>query len=261
MSLDPFDLGLFETERAHRRLTLGSPASWLEHTESTNDDALSAAKKGAPHGALFGAETQSRGRGRRGSEWLSAPGAGLWFSLLLRPRLNAELAPLLALCAGLAVREVAAARVTASVLVKWPNDVLAAGKKLAGVLVESQVSGQRIGSVVVGIGLNVEQHEFPKDLADFATSLALLEASRREREPLLAALLGGLELRLAALESGKLQNILSELRSHDALLNRRLRVDDLEGTGAGIDDTGRLLLRTATGELRPIVSGHVTLAR
>jgi BirA family biotin operon repressor/biotin-[acetyl-CoA-carboxylase] ligase len=261
MSFEAFDLGLFETERAHRRLTLGSPASWREHTESTNDDALSAAKQGAPDGALFGAETQTRGRGRRGSAWLSAPGAGLWFSLLLRPTLNAELAPLLALCAGLAVREVVAARVTASVLVKWPNDVLAAGRKLAGVLVESQVSGQRIGCVVVGIGLNVEQLEFPNGLAELATSLALLEASRREREPLLAALLGALELRLAALESGKLETILSELRNHDALLHRRLRVDELEGTGAGIDQAGRLLLRTPTGELRSVISGHVTLER
>jgi len=115
--------------------------------------------------------------------------------------------------------------------------------------------------VVIGIGLNVEQLEFPEELSELATSLALLEASRREREPLLAALLGGLELRLAALESGKLETILSELRSHDALLNRRLRVDELEGTGAGIDDTGRLLLRTESGELRPVISGHVTLAR
>ena len=261
MKLDPFDLGLFETERARRRLTLGSPVSWPDQTESTNDDALAAAKKGALHGSLFGAETQTRGRGRRGSAWHSTRGAGLWFSLLLRPRLRAEVAPLLALCAGLAVREVVAARASAEVQVKWPNDVLADGLKVAGVLVESQISGQLVSSVVVGIGLNVEQLEFPPDLARIATSLALLEASRREREPLLAGLLGALELRLGMLEIGNLGGILGELRSHDALLDRRLRVDDLEGTGAGIDDAGRLLLRLPSGELRPILSGHVTFAR
>lgn len=260
MKLDPFDLGLFETERARRRLTLGSPVSWPDQTESTNDDALSAAKKGALHGSLFGAEAQTRGRGRRGSEWHSTPGAGLWFSLLLRPRLRADVAPLLALCTGLAVREVVAARATATVLVKWPNDVLADGRKIAGVLVESQVSGQHVGSVIVGIGLNVEQLEFPPELTNVATSLALLEASRREREPLLAGLLGALELRLGMLEMGNIGGILGELRAHDALLDQRLRIDELEGTGAGIDDTGRLLLRLPTGELRPIISGHVTLA-
>jgi BirA family biotin operon repressor/biotin-[acetyl-CoA-carboxylase] ligase len=261
MKLDPFDLGLFETERARRRLRLGSPVSWPEQTESTNDDALAAAKKGALHGALFGAETQTRGRGRRGSDWHSTPGAGLWFSLLLRPRLRAEVAPLVALCAGLSVREVVAARASASVLVKWPNDVLADGLKVAGVLVESQVSGQQVSSVVVGIGLNVEQLEFPPELGGVATSLALLEASRREREPLLAGLLGALELRLGMLEIGNVGGILAELRNHDALLDRRLCVDDLAGTGAGIDDAGRLLLRLPSGELRPIISGHVTFAR
>jgi len=88
-----FDTALFERESAARGLTLGRPSHWRDQTQSTNDDALAAAKAGAPHGAVFGAEAQSRGRGRRGSEWLSAPGAGLWFSLLLRPALSAEQAP------------------------------------------------------------------------------------------------------------------------------------------------------------------------
>jgi BirA family transcriptional regulator, biotin operon repressor / biotin---[acetyl-CoA-carboxylase] ligase len=254
-----FDSARFEAERASRRLTLGRPLSWREVTQSTNDDALAAAKRGAPHGALFGAEAQERGRGRRGSEWVSAPGAGLWVSLLLRPELSPELAPGLSLCAGLAVREAVAARVAEKVLVKWPNDVLAGGHKLGGILVESQVTGARFGSVVIGIGINVAQTAFPDVLSKIATSLALLSARDANREQLLADVLSQLEVRLERLASQGMPGIAQDLRPHDALLGRRLRVDSLDGTGSGIDDAGRLLLRKQDGQIEALVSGHVEL--
>ncbi|HKY35738.1 MAG TPA: biotin--[acetyl-CoA-carboxylase] ligase [Polyangiaceae bacterium] len=254
-----FDVARFEADRAARGLSLGSPVSWLETTESTNDDALKAAKAGARHGALCGAETQSRGRGRRGSEWHSEPGAGLWFSVLLRPQLTAEVAPALSLCAGLAVREAVASRSAAQVAVKWPNDVLAGGRKIAGILIESQVIGQQLRGVVVGIGLNVEQRAFPSELVGVATSLALLEARDRAREPLLVDVLAGLEARVARLEAAGVSSISEEVRQHDALLGKRLRIDEREGIGAGIDDTGHLLLRTDAGLVEAISSGHVQL--
>jgi BirA family biotin operon repressor/biotin-[acetyl-CoA-carboxylase] ligase len=253
-----FDVERFEAER---RGALGQPITWRETTESTNDDALAAAKAGAPHGALFGAEAQARGRGRRGSEWLSAPGAGLWFSLLLRPELSAEATPGLALCAGLAVREAVAQRLAVPVTVKWPNDVWAGERKLAGVLVESQLSGARISSVVVGIGINVEQREFPPELTHIATSLALLEASARDREQLLADVLVAFEARLALLQTGGMRALADELRRHDALLDLKLSVDGREGVGVGIDDAGRLLLRLGDGTVEPQLSGHVQIVR
>lgn len=254
-----FDSARFEAECVERKLGLGLPVSWQDETQSTNDDALAAAKAGAPHGASFGAETQTRGRGRRGSEWLSAPGAGLWFSLLLRPELSAELLPGLSLCAGLAVRAAVAARVAAPVLVKWPNDVLADGRKLAGILVESQVNGAKIASVIIGIGINVTQTAFPEALANIATSLALLSASPAGREELLADVLAHLETELTRLASQGLAGLAEALRPHDALLGRRLRIDALEGTGSGIDTAGRLLVRQANGPIVPVLSGHVEL--
>jgi BirA family biotin operon repressor/biotin-[acetyl-CoA-carboxylase] ligase len=256
-----FDLARFEAERSQRKLALGSIVTWRDETESTNDDALGAAKAGAVHGALFGAESQLRGRGRRGNEWLSPPGAGLWFSVVLRPELRPELTPALALCAGLAVREALARRVCASVLVKWPNDVLVEQLKLAGVLVESQLNGSEVTSVVVGIGINVEQREFPAPLASIATSLALLDAVDRDRDraELLADVLQGLELRLPLLRSQGVRGIAEELRRQDALRGARLRVDGREGVGAGIDDEGRLLLQVGQGAPEPQLSGHVEL--
>lgn len=259
MSEDGFDIARFESEREARGLTLGRPLSWQPETQSTNDDALAAAKNGAPHGAVFGAETQTRGRGRRGSEWVSTPGAGLWFSLLLRPDLAAELAPGLALCAGLAVREAVAARVSATVAVKWPNDVFADGRKVAGILVESQISAAKLGSVVIGIGINVAQKAFPESLSSIATSLALLSASTLDREELLADVLIDLETSLEHLATRGMPAIAEALRPHDALLDRRLRIDGVQGVGAGIDASGRLLLRTDLGQLRPIAAGHVEL--
>jgi BirA family transcriptional regulator, biotin operon repressor / biotin---[acetyl-CoA-carboxylase] ligase len=257
--MSSFDAARFEAECAAQRLELGRPVSWQDETQSTNDDALAAAKSGAPHGALFGAETQTRGRGRRGSEWLSEPGAGLWFSLLLRPELSPELLPGLSLCAGLAVRAAVAARVSAPVLVKWPNDVWAGGRKLAGILVESQVAGAKIASVIIGIGINVTHTAFPESLASIATSLALLSASATGREQLLADVLRHLETELARLKNQGLGGVADALRPHDALLGRRLRVDELVGVGSGIDSAGRLLLLKTDGQLEPVLSGHVEL--
>ena len=259
MSEPAFDKVRFEAEARTRGLSFGRPLTWQDETQSTNDDALVAAKSGAPHGAVFGAEAQTRGRGRRGSEWLSAPGAGLWFSVLLRPQLSPEQAPALALCAGLAVRAAAATRVAANVGVKWPNDVLAGGRKLAGILVESQISGARLGGVIVGVGINVTQQAFPDALSNIATSLQLLSANALGREQLLADVLSQLQALLGRLEADGMASIAEALRPHDALLGRRLRIEGVEGCGAGIDEAGRLLLRSDAAELRPIAAGHVEL--
>lgn len=259
MSASSFDAALFEAEAATRGLALGRNVSWQAETESTNDDALAAAKDGAPHGCLFGAETQRRGRGRRGSEWLSTPGAGLWFSLLLRPELRAELLPGLALCAGLAVRSAVATRVAAPVLVKWPNDVLAGGQKLAGILVESQLSGAQATSVVVGIGINVAQSAFPEPIAGIATSLLRLGAGELGRERLLADVLQAFEAELGRITTHGMAAVAEALRPHDALFGRRLRVGTVVGQGAGIDASGALLVQSDAGALQTVVSGHVEL--
>lgn len=254
-----FDLASFESERGALGVELGHVASWRDVTHSTNDDAAAAAKSGAPHGALFGAEAQTGGRGRRGSEWVSTPGAGLWFSVLLRPSFTAELAPALALSAGLAVRAAVAPRVSARVAVKWPNDVLADGRKLAGILVESQLSGARIASVVIGIGINVTQAEFPPPLSATATSLAKLGAAELGRERLLADVLGELGRELGRLELSGMAGVAEALAPHDALLNRRVRVDALVGRGAGVDPSGRLRLRLDDARVELVTSGHVEL--
>jgi BirA family transcriptional regulator, biotin operon repressor / biotin---[acetyl-CoA-carboxylase] ligase len=255
---------VFQTERfralaRERRLGLGAPLVVSESTGSTNDDAMSAARGGAVHGATFVAEAQTAGRGRRGSAWLSPPGENLTFSLLLRLQAPPERAAAFPLAVGLAVREVAAERVPVRVEIKWPNDVLAAGRKLAGVLVESQVSGGRLEALVVGIGLNVGSRQLPEEIREIASSLALLGAARIEREELLVDLLVALERRARDFSRGGLGSMLEDLRMHDALRGRTIEVDGARCIARGITDDGALLVEDSSGAVRGVVSGTVRL--
>lgn len=258
-SAAPFDVERFAAERAARGLRLGAPLAWRDITASTNDDALAAAARDEPHGAVFGAESQERGRGRRGSSWHSPPGAGLWFSVLLRPQLAVDQGAGLPLAVGLSVCDALRERVDALVQVKWPNDVLADGRKIAGVLVESQVRGERFISAIAGVGLNVALTALPNELSETATSLARLGAADLRREPLLADVLIRLERYLELLELSGTAAIAAELRERDALFGRRVRIDGQAGIAAGVDAAGRLLLAEESGATTAFVSGHVLI--
>lgn len=253
-----FDTQRFETLRALRHLVLGEPLVFMERTTSTNDLALDAADRGAPHGATFVADLQTKGRGRHGHTWTSPPGENLTFSILLRPTVDAPRANGLALVVGLAVRAAAARRVpAAAVAIKWPNDVVVGTKKLAGVLVESRLRGSRLDAIVVGVGLNVHMRSLPDDIRGIATSLALLGDPDPNREAALADVLSELEPRLDAFSASGLEPLLLELREHDALAGASIVAGGVRGTGAGIDADGALLIRDESGETIRVTSGAV----
>lgn len=254
-----FDAERFRLESRPSRPPLGRPLLYLPVTGSTNDDALLAARSGAPHGSVFVADEQTKGRGRRGNAWLAAPGESLLFSVLLRPKLELAQSSALTLAIGLGLRDVVAGLVPGNAQIKWPNDLYVDGKKLAGVLVESILQGDQLRAVVVGVGLNVLTTQFPEEIAERATSLALLGSSSLDRESLLRALLAAMANRVEAFEQGGIEALHEELNSADALRDRRLRVDSREGTGGGIDAQGRLLLRDAAGVEHAILSGTVEL--
>lgn len=254
-----FDSARFQALRQARGVSLGATLSWVAETGSTNDDAMEAARAGADHGATFVADAQTRGRGRRGARWASPPGENLLCSVVLRPELSPERAGTLTLAVGLAVREVAAARIPGPVLIKWPNDVLVGDAKLAGILLESQLEGGRVAALVVGVGLNVAMRELPEELVGIATSLALSGDPSPSREDVLVELLAALDKRLGVHEREGLAPALAELAAHDALLGRRVRVDRIEGTAAGIASDGALLIRADDGEEQRVRSGSVEL--
>jgi BirA family biotin operon repressor/biotin-[acetyl-CoA-carboxylase] ligase len=222
-------------------VTLGLPRLHLRSVDSTNARARTLAEAGAPHGTLVTAGEQTAGRGRQGRRWITPPGVALAVSLILR-----EFDDLLPLRAGLAVADVAgpAARV------KWPNDVLLNGRKVAGVLAEARAPGW----AVLGIGLNValDPATLPPELADVAGTLGRPPSAL---EPALAELLAALELRLAAPAAATL----AALRERDALLGAAIAWAGGEGIGAGIDGTGALLVRLADGSTEALAAGEVHL--
>lgn len=253
-----FDALRFERLRAGSGLGLGSPLTALEVTASTNDDALEAARAGAPHGATFVADHQTEGRGRRGRTWHAEPGEALLFSVVLRPELEPARLGLLPLTVGLAVRaavaELLPPEFASSTRVKWPNDVWVDGKKISGVLAESRLGGA--GTLVVaGVGVNVATRHFPAELERTATSFARL-GSAPDREAVLAGVLASLELRLGTLSRAP-DEIVAELRRYDGLNGRRVRVDGTDGIARGIDAEGRLTLQLCNGNLTEILSGHL----
>jgi BirA family transcriptional regulator, biotin operon repressor / biotin---[acetyl-CoA-carboxylase] ligase len=219
----------------------GTPRLHLRLTDSTNSRARELAAAGAPHGTLVTAAEQSAGRGRQGRTWTAPPGRALLCSVVVRGP-----GELLSLAAGVAVAEVAGP----DALVKWPNDVLLAGRKVAGILVEGRPQD---GWAVVGVGLNVavRDADFPPELRDTAGTLDLgIEAI----EPTLSRLLDELGRWLPA----SAEAVLAAIRGRDALREQTVTWAGGRGRAIGIDDGGRLVLDTEYGR-RALDSGEVHL--
>lgn len=224
--------------------------------DSTNAEALRLASAGAPAGTIVVADTQTAGRGRRGRAWWSEPGTALLASWLLRPGLDPERLPLLSLLAGVAAARAASAAGGIAVRLKWPNDLVVDERKLGGILSESD--GQ--GAVVVGLGLNVRQTEFPDDLAASATSIVGAGGRTPSRAWVLAATLSSFGARMAAPEE-----VLDDYRAMCVTLGRSVRVelsfgDAAEGKAIDITTSGALIVEGASGS-RVVPSGDVVHLR
>ena len=220
---------------------LGAPRVHHRRTDSTNARGRELAAAGAPHGTLITAGEQTAGRGRQGRTWSAPPGRALLMSLVLR-----EWPRLLPLAAALAVADVAREATT----IKWPNDVLLDGRKLAGILVEGR---SQEGWMVLGIGLNValRPDDFPSELRDTAATLGRDPA---EVEPALQELLGALDEWLSVPHD----DVVVAFRARDALAGREVSWADGSGVAEGIDGDGRLLVR-AGDELVTLDAGEVHL--
>ena len=227
---------------------------FLMACESTNDELLRLAERGAPAGTLVVSEVQSSGRGRLGRSWLSEPGQGLLFSFLARPQLPPEIAVTLPLVAGLAVTLALRALGVAAGL-KWPNDVLLGDLKVCGVLCEAQTSARGIEGIIIGIGINTGA--VPEAVAYRATQVPGV----LNRLALLAQILKRFEGLYERWEKQGLAALRAELDQCDCKVNLPITVKlsdtPLEGISRGIREDGALLLETATGEVMPIVCGEI----
>lgn len=253
-----FDVPQFLALLRSRGCSLGEPFSYSSETASTNDLARDAAREGAVSGATFLADAQTAGRGRRGRQWLTEACEGLLFSFILRPQLDASRLSMLTLSVGLGVQTALAELCTVALRIKWPNDVLADQRKLAGILVEAQSTQDGRTHVIVGVGINILGKAFAPELAGRATSLALL-GGQCCREEALVRVLQGVEHWLQKLDSGNVSAVVAALRERDALFDRHVKVDGVAGVARGIDADGCLLLETAAG-VRAVRAGTVEWA-
>jgi BirA family biotin operon repressor/biotin-[acetyl-CoA-carboxylase] ligase len=211
--------------------------------DSTQSHALHLAEAGVPDGTVVVADVQTAGRGRRGRGWAADAGTSLLCSIVVRPRLATAALPLVSLATAVAVAETLVAHEVAA-RIKWPNDVLARGRKIAGILLESRLGVDTV--VVVGIGVNLAQHTFPVDLAEHATSVWL----ETGQAPAVGAFLDALLARFAAwrqcLEGHGFASVRERWRALSATLGTTVSIDGIRGVARDLDTEGRLVVDDGT---------------
>jgi BirA family transcriptional regulator, biotin operon repressor / biotin---[acetyl-CoA-carboxylase] ligase len=236
------------------RAAVGPAIVRVGRVDSTQSVAFALAADGAPDRTVVLADSQAAGRGRRGRAWLDEPGGSLLVSVLLRPALPPAQLPMLSLAAGLAVADALDEATGVAARLKWPNDVLVDGRKIAGILLESRLGTTPL--VVLGIGVNLAQRTFPPILQERATSVVRETGRIVEREAVLAALLRALDRHRDALEHGKLAQVLDGWRARSATLGRTVSVDGVQGIAVDVDDDGALLVDDGTRRRR-VVAGEI----
>lgn len=234
-----------------------------EVVDSTSRLAIDLAREGAPEGTAVVAERQTAGRGRLGRTWESPARLNLYLSVILRPEIPPAEVPRIALVAAIAVAEAIERTSALEPSIKWPNDVLLGGRKAAGILTELEAEADRVRFVVLGIGvnLNATREDFPPELRDKATSIAVEKGHPVDRAAFAAALLARLDEDYDELLVRGFGGLRARYEARHALAGRRVTVAGargIEGTVLGIDEEGALLLETDRGVER-VFSGEVTL--
>jgi BirA family biotin operon repressor/biotin-[acetyl-CoA-carboxylase] ligase len=247
--------------------TVGRDIRVFEETTSTNDVAEKLARDGVKEGVTVFAEAQTRGRGRLGRKWLSPKGKGLWFSVLLRPKLRPEAATQLNIATATALARAIRSQADLRAEIKWPNDILVRGRKVAGILTELSAELDTVRHVVVGIGVDVNlgPSDFPSTLVGLATSLRMELGRPLDRAALAAAILRELDQDYARVAGGGFEGVADEWEAQCATLGHEITIQvgerRLQGRAESLDASGALLLRTHHGHLERISGGDVTLER
>lgn len=244
----------------HRATTwLGRDVRLFDSVDSTNTIARELAREGAAHGTVVIAESQARGRGRLGRGWVSPPRLNLYVSIVLRSGLPAARLAEIGLMAGVAACDALAE--WCSTKIKWPNDILSEGRKVAGILAETEGEG----ALVLGIGVNVNATaaDFPPELRDKAGSIRMATGNVVDRGRVAARLFNALELWHDRLCRDGFASVAAAWRARTDLIGRTIRVQEpaaeVRGEVLGLDDDGALRLRLADGTVHRVVSGDVTV--
>ena len=242
----------------------GSNVMYYDETDSTNNRAKEEGDNKAPNGTLFVADMQVAGKGRRGRVWQSPAGSSIYMTILLYPQLSPLKAPQLTLVMAIAVAEGIKTVTGLDTKIKWPNDIIVNGRKICGILTEMSTEIDYINHVVIGVGINVNQDEFPEDIQRTASSLKIELGHRVKRSELIAAIMKSFEKNYEIFMETKDLSGLQELYNSMLVnLDRDVKVlepgNEYEAHALGINKTGELIVRTPKGEEKEIYAGEVSV--
>jgi BirA family biotin operon repressor/biotin-[acetyl-CoA-carboxylase] ligase len=239
----------------------------FHETTSTNDVVEKLARDGVAEGAVVFAESQTKGRGRLGRKWVSPPGLGLWFSVLLRPKLRPTAITQITIIAATATARALRSLTSLPIEIKWPNDLLVRGRKLMGVLTELSAEVDTVKHVTLGIGVdvNLPATALPSELRKIATSLRIETEHVWQRAEVAAAILRELDADYRRIRLGQFRAVADEWEANCATLGENVTVSigdrKIPGRVEALDDDGALLLRTQHGRLERIIGGDVLVER
>ncbi|GAB2692134.1 biotin--[acetyl-CoA-carboxylase] ligase [Paenibacillus thermoaerophilus] len=245
--------------------TIGRSWKLLETVESTQTVAQQWVQDGAKEGSIVLAEQQTSGRGRMGRQWHSPIGKGIYMSMILTPRVPMTLLPQITLLTAVALCRTMRKQTGVDAGIKWPNDILAGGRKVSGILLESSAEDERIRHVIAGVGIsvNLEASDYPEELRAIATSLRIESGKTVDRAEFLAAFLNEFETLYDAYHRDGFGPIRSLWEALSVTLNRPVAVNGpqgtIEGVAEGLDDLGALLVRKPDGTLERVMSGEIPI--
>lgn len=253
--------------RLPKQRTVGRDIRVFQETTSTNDVVEKLARDGVKEGVVVFAESQTKGRGRLGRKWVSPAKQGLWFSVLLRPRLRPAEATQLTVAAATALARAVHSQTSLAPDIKWPNDLLLGGRKVAGILTEMSAEVDRVNYIIIGMGVDVNQGEsdFPADVRKIASSLKLECGEPVDRPELAAAILQELDRDYARICDGRFPELADEWESRCTTIGQHVTVlvgeRRVQGRAESLDDSGALLVRTEHGRIERIIGGDVTVEK
>ena len=253
--------------RLGKTKVIGRDIQVFEQTTSTNDVVEKLARGGVKEGAVVFAELQTKGRGRLGRGWTSPLRKGLWFSILLRPELHPQETTQLTVASATALRRAIHKETGLRPEIKWPNDLLLGGRKVAGILTELTAELDWVKHVILGIGVNVNLSagDFPSELRKQATSLKIESGKPVSRSGLAVEILRDLDVDYVRICSGEFKSVADEWETHCTTLGRQvaIRIGNrcIRGRAESLGEDGALLLRTEHGHLEHIIGGDVTLEK
>jgi BirA family biotin operon repressor/biotin-[acetyl-CoA-carboxylase] ligase len=259
----PDRLSAIEVSHGLNTRFIAKKIHYFDYLSSTMDFAMQLGMQSAPGGSIVIAESQTRGRGRLGRSWLSPKYKGIYFSVILRPKLSPSASPVLTLLSAVSICEAVKKAAGLDARIKWPNDVFAGGKKIAGILTEINAEMDKVNFVVIGIGLNVNNDR--KSLIPQATSLKEQLGHALSRVSLLQELLRRIEENYSIMEKEGPGPIIEKWRNFNLTLGSRVKVHFqdryIEGQAIGVDNDGSLLIRKDAGLVQKIFSGDITHLR